>query len=299
MLSPFQAWYYHRGNCFANGRILALLLGKTGTLQIKTKSILIIIFLSFIGLKSIGQVKKSDTSTSNLYFAYGQAYNIKIDRTYSRLAKNGFNHLFNLGYENLKNNRAINVDGSFMIGTLKTKGNDINFIDNYSGNLKLRYLKKIKEININNLSIYAGGNINFRGDVWFPQNSELRYAWDINLGIGLATSILYKINPKLFFQYNLDFSLLGILWRSHNNGQQLITEEIQLERGFIASAFETPRFSHMLNTLYIDNSLKLFYAISEKINLYYNYTLSFGYMKQPLIKKGYEFNNALGIIYKF
>jgi len=245
-------------------------------------------------------VKKSDIITvSKLFFAYGQAYNLKLDRTYSRLAKNGFSHIFNLGYENLNNNRVINIQGSFLIGTLKTKGNNVNVINDYAGNLKLRYLKEIKKINVNNLSVYVGGNINFGGDIWFPQDSELRYAWDINLGVGLATSLRYKINPKLFFQYDLDISLLGILWRSHNNGQQLITEEIQLEKGFIASAFETPRFSHIFNALYIDNAFKLFYAISDKMNIYYNFILSYEHIKQPLVKKGYEFNNAIGIAYKF
>ncbi len=242
-------------------------------------------------------INNSDTITaSKLYFAYGQAYNLKLDRTYSRLAKNGFNHLFNLGYENLNDNRVINIEGSFMIGTLKTKGNNINVINDYAGNLKLKYLKKIT---LNNLSVYAGGSINFRGYVWFPQGSELRYAWDINLGIGLATSVRYKINPKLFFQYDLDFPLLGILWRPHNNGQQLTTEEIQLEKGVFASAFETPRFSHIFNTLYIDNSFKLFYAVLDKINIYYNFTLLYDYIKQPLVKKGYAFNNSIGITYKF
>lgn len=242
-------------------------------------------------------VKNSGTITaSKFFFAYGQAYNLKLDRTYSRLAKNGFNHLFNLEYENLNNNRVIDIQSSFMIGTLKTKGNNVNFIDNYAGNLKLRYLKKI---DINNLSVYAGGNINFGGDVWFPQDSELRYAWDINLGTGLATSLRYKINPKLSFQYDLDIFLLGILWRSHNNGQQLITEEIQLEKGFIASAFETPRFSHIFNTLYIDNSFKLFYAVSDKMDIYYNFILLYENIEQPLVKKGYEFNNSIGIAYKF
>jgi hypothetical protein len=245
-------------------------------------------------------VKNSDTITSSkLFFAYGQAYNLKLDRTYSRLAKNGFNHLFNLGYEKLNNNRVIDIEGSFMIGTLKTKGNNINVINDYTGNLKLRYLIEIKKIDINNLSVYAGGNINFGVDIWFPQNSELRYAWDINLGTGLATSIRYKINPKLSFQYDLDISLLGILWRSHNNGQQLITEEIQLEKGFIASAFETQRFYNIFNTLYIDNSFKLFYAVSDKIDIYYNFILLYENIEKPLVKKGYEFNNAIGIAYKF
>ena len=270
----------------------------------KTIFITLLMILSYSFGVFAQDIPKNNTRTNtvsskSLYFAYGQAYNLKLDRTYSRLAKNGFNHLFNLGYENLNNNRIINIEGGFMIGTLKTKGNNINFIDDYSGNLKVRYLKKIKKIDINNLSVYAGGNINFRGEVWFPQGSELRYGWDINLGIGLATSVRYKINPKLSFQYDLDISLLGILWRSHNNGQQLITEEIQLEKGMIASVFETPRFSHIFNTLYIDNSFKLFYAVSDKIDIYYNFILSYTHIKQPLVKKGYEFNNAIGITYKF
>ena len=271
--------------------------------KIFIKYILVLLITTLFPIELFAQnfiINNSDTITaSKLYFSYGQAYNLKLDRTYSRLAKNGFNHLYYLGYENLNNKRIIDIQNSFMIGSLKTQGNDVNTINNYAGNLKLRYLKNIKKLSKNSLSVYTGVNINFRGDVWFPKDSELRYGWDINLGIGLATLVHYKINPKLSFQYNLDISLLGVLWRSHNNGQQLITEEVQLENGLIASAFETPRFSHIFNTLYIDNSLKLFYVVSPKIDVYYNFILSYTHIKQPLIKKGYEFNNAIGIAYKF
>ncbi len=270
------------------------------------KTIFIILLMMnpyFYGI-SAQDISKSNTGTDtvsskNLFFAYGQMYNLKLDRTYSRLAKNGFNHFFNLGYENPNSNRIVSIEGGFMVGTLKTKGNNVNFIKDFAGNLKIRYLKRIKTIEIKNLSVYAGGNVNFRGDVWFPQDSELRYGWDINLGIGLATSIRYKINSNLSLRYDLDISLLGILWRSHNNGQQLVTEEIQLEKGMLASVFETPRFSHPFNTLYVDNSFKLFYSVSDKMDIYYNFILSYEYIKQPLLKKGYEFNNAIGITYKF
>jgi len=242
----------------------------------------------------------TDTITSNrLHFAYGQVYNLKIDKTYSRLAKNGFNHFIDLGYHKINSNRIIDINGSFMIGTLKTKGNTVNIINDYAGNIQFRYLKNIQKLSKNNLSVYIGGNLGFRGDIWFPKGSELRYGWDINLGTGLATSIIYKINSKFSMQYDLDVPLIGVLWRSHNNGQQLVTEEIQLEKGLLTSSFETPRFSHFFNTLYLDNSVKLFYNVSNKIDLYYNLGLSYRYIKEPLVKKGYEINNSLGIIYKF
>lgn len=263
------------------------------------KHIFILMTISLFSLGLFSQNGQDITTTNKIYFDYGQAYILKLDKTYSRLAKNGFNHFFNLEYENVNHNRVLDVQGSFMFGALKTKGNSINIINDYAGNFKLKYLKKINKINKTNLSLYLGGNINFRGDIWFPQNNELRYGWDINLGIGFSTSLRYKLNPKLTFQYDLDISIIGVLWRSHNNGQQLITEEIQLEKGIIASAFETPRFSHLFNTLYIDNSFKLFYSVSKKVDLYYNFAVSYKRIKKPLLKKGYEFNNAIGIVYKF
>ncbi len=263
------------------------------------KHIFILITINLFMLGIFAQESQNPVTSNRLYLAYGQAYNLKLDRTYSRLAKNGFNHLLNLGYENVTNNRIVNVEGVFMIGTLKTKGNSTNVIDDYAGNLKLKYLQKINKKKVSNLSIYVGGNIDFRGDVWFPQNSELRYAWDVNLGTGFSTSLYYKINTKLRFRYELDIPLIGILWRSHNNGQQLVTEEIQLENGIIASVFETPRFSHVFNTLYIDNSFKMVYTVSNKVNIYYNLSVSYRRIKEPLVKKGYEFNNAIGVVYKF
>jgi len=253
-------------------------------------------------LSSFSIFAQNDTNTFNsnrVYFAYGQSYNLKLDQTYSRLAKHGFIHLFQLGYEKVKNDKLFEVRGGLMIGNLKTKGNNINTIDDMSGSLRIRYLKRVERISSTNLSIYFGANIDFRGDLWFSQNSQLRYGWDINLGSGFSTSIRYKIKPKLSLQYDLDIPLIGVLWRSHNNGQQLITEEIQLEKGTIASAFETPRFSHVFNTLYLDNSLKLYYSLSSKINIYYGFSICYIHIKEPLIKKGYEINNLVGITYKY
>ncbi len=263
------------------------------------KHIYIVITICLFSARIFAQENQDTTPASKIYFTFGQAYNLKLDRTYSRLAKNGFNHRLDLGYENVNNNRIIDIQGSFMIGTLKTKGNTINVINDYAGNLKLKYLKKMDKIAHPDLSIYVGGNVDFRGDIWFPQNNELRYGWDINLGTGISSSMRYKINSKLKLQYDLDIPLIGVLWRSHNNGQQLITEEIQSEKGIIASAFETPRFSHVLNTLYIDNSFKLYYSVSNKVDMYYNFAVSYRRIKEPLVKKGYELNNAIGIAYKF
>ena len=261
---------------------------------------LYIISASLFSVGAFAQIEGKEAIILNkLYVAYGQSYNLKLDETYSRLPKNGFNHLFNLRYENQKNARVMNFQGSFMIGTLKTKGNNINIINDYAGNLKFRYLKKINNIDLSNLSVYVGGNLDFRADAWFPQNAELRYAWDINLGTGFSTSARYWINTKLTLQYDFDISLIGVLWRSHNNGQQLLTEEIQLENGIIASAFETPRFSNVINTSYIDNSFNVFYSVSKQTNIYYNFAVSYRHIKQPLIKKGYEFNNTIGIVFNF
>jgi len=263
------------------------------------KHLFILISICLFSFRILAQNNLDTISSNKVYIAYGQAYNLKLDRTYSRLAKNGFNHLLNIEYENVNINRIIDTQGGFMIGTLKTKGNNNNIINDYAGNLKLKYLKKINKINSTNLSMYIGANVNFRGDIWFPQNNELRYGWDINLGTGFSTSFRYKINTKLLLQYDFDIPLIGVLWRSHNNGQQLNTEIIQLEKGIIASAFEKSRFSHMFNTLYLDNSFKIFYAISSKISMYYNFAVTYKHIKEPLIKKGYEINNLIGVTYNF
>jgi len=68
--------------------------------------------------------------------------------------------------------------------------------------------------------------------------------------------------------------MIDILWRPHNIGQQLVTEAVQLEKGTSASAFETPRFSHLFNTLYFDNSFKLIYKLKGRFDLYYNIVFS-------------------------
>ena len=277
-----------------------------GNNKVKTIKIAFISLLMIVTCFAEGKAQDTSNEKTNaggaqngLFLSYGQAYNLKLDQTYSRLAKNGLNHLFYLGYRHLNDNRIIGAESSFMMGNLNTDGNDVNIINDYAGNLKVEYLRRIKKINVDHLSVYAGGNINFRGDFWFPGSSDLRYAWDFNLGAGLAAAAIYKFNPKLSIQYDLSVSLLGVLWRSHNNGQQLTTEEIQLEKGLIASAFETPRFSHTFNTLYLDNSFRLFYNFSNNVGIYYHFILSYRNIQQPLVKKGYESNNSIGLVFKF
>lgn len=248
-----------------------------------------------ICLSSLGIYAQNETPSNSLQIAYGQSYNLKLDETYSRLAKKGFNHFFNLEYtKTTSNNNIINADISFILGKLKTKGNSNNIIKDYNGNIKFKYLSKIP-----NSSIYLGGNVNFRGDLWFPRNSELRYGWDINLGIGFSALLNCNINSKIRIKNYLDVSLIGTLWRSHNNGQQLTTEETQFENGSLSSLFETPRFSHLLNTAYIDNLFKILYAFSDRIDLQYNFITSYTHIKKPLLKKGYEFSSTIGVAYKF
>ncbi len=236
-------------------------------------------------------------NSKNLLFAYGQAYNLKIDKTFSRLVKNGFNHFFYLGYTNFSKPKIISTELNFMTGTLKSRGSERNLFNNYAGNIKLEYLKNISKVSNSKLSLYIGGSINMRGEVWFPQNL-LAYGWDIDFGTAMNAVLQCKISPKLIFQYNMSVSLFGILWRSPNNGQQLTTEEIQLEKGIIAAAFEKTRFSHPFNTLYIDNSFRLFSNFSSKLNFYYHLIVSYKKINQPLIKKGYEFNNTIGLMYR-
>ncbi|MBL6669063.1 MAG: hypothetical protein ISP72_02970 [Flavobacteriaceae bacterium] len=234
-----------------------------------------------------------------LYFAYGQTYKVKLDRTFSRLAKEGFNNFYFVGIERQFNEKILNIQSVLLIGTLKTRGNRFNPLNNYAGAIKMRIMRQSKKLSKSDFSVHTGINLIGRGDVWFPQLEDLRYAWDIYLGAGWSTSIRFRISSELFIQNDFDISLLGILWRSHNNGQQLSTEEIQLENGIIAAALETPNFSHPLNTQYIDNSLKLYYVVSGKFYMYYNFNLSYSYLKLPLVKKGYELTNSIGLTYRF
>ena len=265
----------------------------------KKKAILAIVVFILFSSSTMAQKDKNSILSKKLRFGYGLAYNIKLDRTYSRLPKNGANHLFNIEYENVNEKRIVSGHLNFMLGTLKSKGNNVNNINDYSGYLKTRYLRRINITDVPKLSFYLGANATFRSDFWFPKESQLRYGWDANLGLGLATSIRYLINHKLIIQYDTDISLIGILWRSSNNGQQLETEEVQLERGLVATAFSVPRFSHVQNTLYVDNSIKLSYTLFNKIEAYYGMELSYRYIQNPLLKKGYEWNNLIGLAYKF
>ncbi len=260
-------------------------------------TIILLIILSAFNVKA--QDNTISKTVNRLSFDYGKNYNLKLDKTYSRVAKSGFNHQFNLGYEKLNPNHIFSLKVNFMIGKLNTRGvntDSYNTINNYAGQLNFRYLKKLQLKN--KISVFIGGHIGFRSDIWIPTEA-LAYGWDSNLDAGFSGAVFYKINSKFTVRYDLDLPLLGVLWRSHNNGQQLITEEVQLEKGLISSVFETPRFSNPFNAFYVDNSFKLYYSISNKIDLYYNLNISYRSIKQPLVKKGYDIGNAIGINYNF
>lgn len=237
--------------------------------------------------------------SSKLSIACGPAYSLKKDRTYSRLTKNGFNSNFIMDYEYTGAGRLSDFYGSLILGTLGTEGNDVNKLDNYSGIITFRYLWKINKLSPGILSVFAGINTSFRAEIWFPRQSFLRYGWDINTGLGGSAAVRYSFNSKLSCRYNMDIHLIGGLWRSHNNGQQLSTEEIQFERGILASAFENFFFSNIFNSLYIDNSVKLVLSASSNIDLFYDFTMGYRYIKEPLLKNGYELNNTIGISYRF
>lgn len=236
--------------------------------------------------------------THHIDFAYGAAYNLELDWTYSRLAKRGFNHDVNLTYFKQSNDKLFSIEAKYMTGLLGTKGNNENKVSNLVTDFLLKYLTKIDRFSNNKRVVFGGISGDFRSNIWFPQVSRLRYGWDIHAGIGASIFTYYNISSKISIQYEMDLPFIGVLWRSHNNGQQLVTEEIQLEKGTAASAFETPRFSHLLNTIYLDNSIKVNYDLADNFDLYYNWGFSYKYIKKPLIKKGFKFINLLGIKYK-
>lgn len=247
---------------------------------------------------SFGQ-KDTLKSTNIIDLSYGLNYNLKKDKTYSLLPRKGVMHDTRIQYKNSNAKRIYFTNVHFGIGTLGTGTNNVNLLTAYSSNVGVRYLKRINTIDAKKITLGLGGNVNFQTEIWFPKNSVLRYAWDINLSVGFSSLAAYKISKKVNLEYGLDVSLLGVLWRSHNNGQQLTTEEIQLEKGLISSAFETPRFSHVLNTLYLNNNVGIIYNVGKKINLHYRFNLLYRYIQQPLTKRGFDLNNVLGIQFKF
>lgn len=243
------------------------------------------------------ETPNSIQSARELFLAYGQVYHLKLDHTYSRLPKRGFNNSFTLGYNNSNSKRFFGGKLNFTTGQLGTKGNQVNFLTNYGGSIQFWYLKKIKTLKT--LDLFGGLNLGLRAEIWFPPSSILRYGWDISTGLGTSFSLNYKPKPKLELRYRLDLQLLGLLWRPHNNGQQLSTESIQLENGLVATAFENLHFSQPFNSLYLDHSFWVIYAFADKWKVSYQLGILYKHITPPLLKKGYRFDNLIGLIYQF
>lgn len=238
---------------------------------------------------------------NKLSLSYGVLYGIKVDKVYSRLPRYGINHTANLAYEGKHKNRLIGVDIHFSTGTLGLNTSRISQLSNFAGLLSLKYLFKLapNKLKDKKTTLYAGGSMTFRGEIWFPQFALLAYGWDLNAGVGADLSIQHKFSAKLSVQYDFNIHTLGVLWRPHNNGQQLTTEKIQKDEGILAAALENPQFSHPFNALYLTNSVKIVYALSDKFEIYYNFILGYRQIKVPLVKKGYDLKNLIGLTYKF
>ncbi|BDS10514.1 hypothetical protein [Aureispira anguillae] len=237
----------------------------------------------------------------HLSLFYGVQYNMRFDAVYSRLPRYGGSHNGTLQYEYKSKTCLLTTALGFSTGTWGIKDNPISQLLSYNGQFKLHCLFNLTPSTLqeNKLAFYLGGNLGFGGEIWFPESYLLAYGWDINLGLGLSAALHYAISPKLSLQYDFNFHCLGVLWRPHNNGQQLITEELQKEKGTLAAAFETPRFAHVLNTIYMENRLRLVYHITNNLALNYAFILAYKHLKQPLIKKGIDINNTIGLTYKF
>ncbi len=238
---------------------------------------------------------KSDNFWGDVFIEYGIMYHLKIDKTYSRLAKSGGSHYFSIGNSYVGNNAIRYTQFAFFMGVLDTRNNDVNKLSNFGGHANIKYLLSIPQKN-KRFNFFIGGNLGIRAEAWFPKNSYLRYGWDVNLGLGLSTSIFYHITNRFYIRYDFDMDLFGILWRSPKNGQQLVTEEEQLENGLLSAAFRNPQFSHIFNTIYTDSTIKVSYKIF-KWELYYAFSIGYKYIKYPLMKNGYEYNNKLGIVF--
>jgi len=273
---------------------------KTGLSNYKLRFKIILLSLFFVLYFSSAYSQSTDSQEriNRVSLNYGKTYHVKLDQTYSRLAKSGFTDYLSLDYEYLDDDRIMGVQTFFGLGELTTNNNLGSKLVSYSSGLSFRYLRRISVESLSKCSLYAGLNFGLGGELWFP-DSALAYGWDINSGVGTAIAAIYQINSKLYFKYDFDMYLLGVLWRSNNNGQQLTTEEIQLQKGIAASAFESPRFSNTFNNLKINNSLKIAWCLSDRLEFSYVFMLAYRCIQKPLIKKGYEFNNAIGLSLKF
>lgn len=259
-----------------------------------------IFFLVGLLLGSYSSVNAQEKS-NQISLAYGFSYNLKFDAVYSRLPRFGFNHIGRLGYNHLHEKRWIGASLDFSTGSLAISNSRISQLSTYAGNLSLKYLFRIapEKIRLEDFALYIGASIGLRGEIWFPQYAVLSYGWDINAGLGVALGFNYQLHKKWTLQYLLDFHTLGILWRPHINGQQLITEELQKEQGTLAAAFETPRLAHWGNTIYMVHTFKINYAIHSKIDLCYQFILDYRHINVPIARKGYDLKHLIGFTYKF
>lgn len=261
----------------------------------------ICLLVAFISCGATAIAQEEGAAQHHISLSYGGMYMTRFDAVYSRLPRFGGSHYGRLGYEYQSAKHLISSAVDFSIGILGVNNSTVGELYAFNAAVRLKYLTRIaaQKIKEEKFKLYLGGSIGFRGELWFPVTSVLAYGWDLNLGLNLEAVAQYQITPKLWLRYDFSLHSLGILWRPHNNGQQLITEELQKEGGTIAAAFETPRFAHVANAFYLDNQISLGYAFNKHWTIHYAFVFNYKHINQPLRKKGFDINNVIGITYKF
>ena len=224
----------------------------------------------------------------------------KIDKTYSRLPKQGTVFGGFIGYEYQNPKYIVSTQANFFMGTLETATNTLNKVKpSIGGELFVKYLRKVSLIKSPKIKSYIGGRYVLRADLWFPLRNVFRYGWDLNTGLDLSARVRYQWLTKLSVQYETDLHLIGVLYRPHNNGQQLSTEKLQLEKGYLATATENPYFSTPLNSFYWNNRLGLYYRFNPSWKVFFLWQLDYLNLSPPLVKKGFTSHQIIGISFNF
>ena len=224
---------------------------------------------------------------------------LKIDKTYSRLPKRGMLSEIWLGYGYQKNKSLVEVQAHYFMGTLKTSSNKLNQVSPIGGGVFVKYLRELDFFASPQIKTYLGGRFVVRADLWFPKGNVYRYGWDLNTGLDISGRIRYALSPKLYLRYDTDLHLIGVLYRPHRNGQQLSTEKLQLEKGYLATAMENPYLATPLNSLYWNNRLGVHYRFSAAWHFFFAFQMDYLHLSPPLVKKGFVSHRMLGVSFNF
>lgn len=263
-------------------------------------SVLLVLMIACIPVYAqTSDPQEQPPATHHIEISGGLDFMIKLDEAYSRLRRTGSPSQFLLSYQYAYQEMIVETNLTFALGELKVSDDSFNSLTAYRGGLSVSFLHIIPPLSTETFRVYMGSDLRVRGGIWFPNDDVLRYGWDIHTGLGMDALVQYMISSDMSVEYKTDLFLAGMLWRPHINGQQLTTEEIQLESGLIATAFENPRFAHPFNSLYTTHSLRFLYQLIPSVGFLYSFNLAYAYTDAPVVKKGFDIANRLSIRFSF